>query len=308
MYSYSPIAVIIATSKSRTELLYKRSLRSVYLQKNVNPREIVIVDDNPVKEDEEYSYEFERIKAIICKLRKEILELSYQNYVRNKTTPPSFDNYFRTTLLKNTRTKGHSGTGAWNTAIFYLANKYKERQDFFIAILDDDDQYDNNYLATCCKIIQKKKNSLAAIFPHIIWKTNNGELLFSFDKKDITQQNFFIGNPGIQGSNMCIRCDILFSIRGFDETLHSATDRDLMIRFLDFLDEYNSTHTPRLTIEVIHQPLVIYHTDCPDRVTVNKILKKKGLDVFYGKYRHRFSREDFSKSLQRAKELFGYEF
>ena len=300
-----PIAVVIATSKRRTNLLFSRSLRSVYEQVDVNPIEIVIVDDNPVKEGMDTSDEFEKIHETICRLRKEILKKSYYKYTEKKHI--LFDNFFKTTLLKNTRTPGHSGTGAWNTALSYLAQKYTDK-NIFVAILDDDDEYRRDYLSTCMKLIKGHTKSIAAVFPFIEWKNKHGTMIFSFHKEQLTQRAFFIGDPGIQGSNMCIRLDILMAINGFDESLHSATDRDIMIRFLDYLEEYNSKNKEKMEIKIIPKPLVIHYADRADRVTTNKFLKKRGLNTFYKKYKDRFSEEDFIHSLERARRLFGYEY
>lgn len=297
-----PIAVIIATSKGRTELLHNRSLRSVYLQEGVNPVEVVIVDDNPVREGKSYSDEYNKIKKVIHSLREEVLKYTYNQFVEN-VGEVSFDKYFRTTLMKNTRTHGHSGTGAWNTAIFYLNNKYRDEQ-LFVAILDDDDEYLGGYLRECTYIIRKKGKNIAAIFPFIKWLESEKEMVFRFTKKDIKPKSFFIGNPGIQGSNMCIRLDLLKEIGGFDESLHSATDRDLMIRLLNYL----AVSKENLDIHIIPKVMVIHHADRPDRVTNNIKLKKLGLDLFYAKWKNKFSYEDFIKSLERSRRLFEYEY
>jgi len=284
-------------------LLYERSLRSVYEQEGVSPLEIVIVDDNPIQLGEEYSKEYKKIKEVINRLRLEIVKDKYDKQIDFYKEKTLFENCFKTTLLKNVRTKGHSGTGAWNTTIFYLSKKYKNLKNMFIAILDDDDAYKQSYLFKCIDIIRKRGNHLAAIFPYIEWRKKEEIMMFRFTKEDLTQRAFFIGNLGIQGSNMCIRGDILIDIGGFDEALYSATDRDLMIRFLDYLDLH-----PEADIEIIPEHLVVHYVNRDDRITDNKTLKKLGLDVFYKKYKHRFSEEDFNKSLERARKLFGYEY
>ena len=48
---YDPVVVVIATSNKRTDLLLERSLRSVYEQKDVNPIDIYIIDDNDKQKD-----------------------------------------------------------------------------------------------------------------------------------------------------------------------------------------------------------------------------------------------------------------
>ncbi len=291
------IAVVMATSNGRTNLLDYRSLKSVYLQKDINPVEVVIVDDNPIPEGEDVSVEYAKIKEVMEKLRKEILLDTHENLSEKKTLP--FENFFRTTLLKNNRTSGHSGTGAWNTAIYCLAERY-EPESIFVAILDDDDEYRPEYLRTCREVLRRNPNAVA-VFPHVEWVEKN--MVLAFTKEDLTPRNFFVGNPGIQGSNMCIRLDILVNIGGFDEELYSATDRDLMIQLLNYLKEKKDVE-----IEIIPEVMVLHHTDSPNRVTANRTMKKLGLDVFYKKWKSHFSEEDFQKSLERARRLFGYEY
>ncbi len=297
-----PIAIVIATSKGRTKLLYSRSLRSVYKQEGVNPLEVVIVDDNPVAERKDHSGEYMKIKDAIESLRNELLRNTYERFLEY-TENVSFDEFFKTTLIKNSRTRGHSGTGAWNTAIYYLAKKYP-KNELFVAILDDDDEYMGGYLSECSKIIKNNGDRIVAVFPFIKWRRSEGDMVLEFKREDITPRSFFIGDPGIQGSNMCIKLDLLKDVGGFDENLYSATDRDLMIRLLNHM----SNSKQNLEIYLIPKPMVIYHTDQPDRVTNNRHLKKLGLDVFYEKWRDDFSEKDFVKSLDRARRLFGYEF
>ena len=282
------IYVIIATSKKRTRLLINRALKSVYEQEKVDPKKIkiIIVDDNYVGKNAGYSDEFYLIKKEINVLRKDF-KLN--------------DNEFNTVLLPNLKTKYHSGSGAWNTAIEYIKDDRKKTISY-TAILDDDDEYKKNCLYECYQKIDK---DTLAVFPTIVWKDHLNERILYFKKELLTPKNFFIGNPGVQGSNMFFRSDILEKIGGFDENLHSATDRDLMIRFLFYLNSF--TDSIYKHIKIIDKPLVIHYADGTDRVTNDRKLKKLGLDTFYKKYKSMFSQEDFIKSIERSKKLFGYE-
>ena len=305
-YSPSSIVVIIATSQGRTELLLNRSLRSVYEQENVNSK-VIVVDDNPIFDGMGYSKEFETIKEGIKELRKAILIQRFERFKsKMKNTDLTFKDYFPTTLLKNNRAKGNSGTGAWNTAIYHLESTMED-QLFYISILDDDDEYKTAYLSSCLKSIQSSRSMPAAIFTPIIWKGDGFEEVHYIDENKLTQKDFFIGNPGVQGSNMCFRSDILFRLKGFDENLPSTTDRDLMIRFLDLLEENYGKHPEQARINVTKIPLVVHHAYGKYRVTDNNEKKRKGLDIFYSKYIPRFSNKDLTRSLERARRLFGYE-
>ncbi len=68
-----PIIVIIATSYARTNLLLERSLKSVYEQININPHQVYIVDDNPIKENEKFSNEYGRIKGYPLKVGQQLI-------------------------------------------------------------------------------------------------------------------------------------------------------------------------------------------------------------------------------------------
>ena len=190
------LAVLIATSQGRMDLLFSRSLKSV-LNQTVSPSLIVIVDDNDnsiVSDAIEY-----RIKGMgIDNLR----------------------------YLSNSHTHGMSGTGAWNTGIEDIKTILGE--DSYTAFLDDDDEWAPNHLEVCLREIEQ--HNPVGVFPWL-HRTDMDHPL-SFTQEQLTITNFLIGDPGIQGSNMVIRTGALVSVGCFDETLPSCTDRDIMISLL----------------------------------------------------------------------------
>jgi len=274
------IFIIIATSLRRTNLLINKSLKSVYYQKKINPNlvNIIIVDDNRNNE------EFLKVKNNVLKLRKKC---------RLKNTQ------FKTYLIKNKKTRFNSGTGAWNTAIDFI---YKKCQNCYILFLDDDDWYDDFYLYNLKKHMNGK---FLAIFSPIRWIFKNFYLDFKITYRYLTPREFFIRNPGIQASNMCFRIDVLRNIKGFDEKLSSTTDRDLVIRFLQYC-KTNNLHLKEV-VKIIDYNGVFYNATNKSSITKNLKKKHRGLDVFYEKYKREFSIEDLELSLKRAKKLFKYE-
>ncbi|MBO4698049.1 glycosyltransferase family 2 protein [bacterium] len=256
------IGVIIATSMGRTENLFSCSLNSVLLQTRL-PDTIAVVDDNNF---EEISIE---IKARIEQSGNPLI-----NYIKNK------------------RTKNMSGTGAWNTGIMFLSEKLGN--DSYITILDDDDSWDPEYLAVLEQTISQNKNAVA-VFPFL--KRSDCDEVSTFIKEDLTVKNFLIGDPGIQGSNMCFKTDCLLETGGFDENLASCTDRDLMIRFLQKYGNEN--------VIIIEQKLV-NHFAGKNTVTANYEKKKAGLDSFYSKHIGLFDFPTLEKSLRRAVSFFKY--
>lgn len=267
-------SVIIATSQNRIEWLINRSLASVYKQLEVDKSEInvFVIDDN---ENENVFFE----------IKKRV------EHLRNDLNLKATD--FPTTILKNKRAKFMSGTGAWNTGIF---ETHKLFPDGYVSILDDDDEYWPNHLADCATTISE---NTVAVFQRLIWQnddtsTMNADLI----KEQLTAENFFIGNPGVQGSNMFFKTESIIEIDGFDETLPNTTDRDLMIRFL-WKNDLNK-------IEVIETVGINHYNHKREKVNNDISRKKQGLDLFYKKYKSHFSEEAYQKSLARAKAFFSY--
>lgn len=267
-------SVIIATSQNRTDWLINRSLTSVYKQLGIDKSKwcVFVIDDN------ENENEFSEIVKRIEHLRKD-LQLK--------------ETEFPTTVLKNTRTRFMSGTGAWNTGIF---EAYKQFPKGFVCILDDDDEYLQNHLTDCVTAISE---NAVAVFQRLIWQNDDTSTMnVDLTKDQLTAENFFIGNPGVQGSNMFFKTQNLVDIGGFDESLPNTTDRDLMIRFLWKNDTNN--------IVVIETIGVTHYNHKLEKVNNDIPRKKKGLDLFYKKYKAHFSEEAFKKSLARAKTFFNY--
>lgn len=305
-----PIIIIIATSFARTNLLLERSLRSVYEQININPHQIYIVDDNPIQDGKMYSDEYKKIKNIIKILREKILKPKFEIFKKQRETYNiKFDNFFHTNLIQNTRTKGFSGTGAWNSGAF-KALRYSKR-NFFLAFLDDDDEWKTNYLETLYISVSKPEKKLINGKLKNIKTIASVSGFFRIEKKKtieikankdtFTKDNFFVGNPGLQGSNLFIELKTFWTIGGFDESLKSATDRDLAIRLI----EHERIRVSK-KIVFIDECLVNHHATSENRVTTIPSNKKQGLDLFYRKYLHQFSKELQDKSLSRAKKLFNY--
>ena len=274
------ITAIIATSAGRTNLLLTRSLKSVYEQSFSKNVFVVVVDDN---KDEA---EFECIKRGIKKLRKGL----------------NLKQKFPTKCIKNTRTKFHSHTGANNSGALFSLDLNKNLKNQFFAFLDDDDSWHKHYLKECFdKISQHKNTALVACGLNFITKTRVQKLYPSKDSVDL--EKIFVKNPHIQGSNLFINAKAFFGLGGFDESLKSTTDRDLMMRYVEFIKV-----NPHLKSIFVKKALVNHFADENlRRVSNDKDTKKQGLDIFYRKYLHRFKPSLQEASLLRAKKLFDYE-
>ena len=267
-------SVIIATSQKRTTWLINRSLKSVYEQVGIDKTEwkIFIIDDN--EGDAEIIKIQTQIEILRLDLRLDDLE-------------------FSTTVLKNKKTPFMSGTGAWNTGIF---EAHRFFPNSYISILDDDDEYLPTHLSDCVTAIGE---DTIAVFQRLIWQNNDRSTMkVDLTKEQLISENFYIGNPGVQGSNMFFKTQSLVDIGGFDETLPNTTDRDLMIRFLWKNDLRK--------IKVIESIGVIHYNHKKQKVNNDLPRKQQGLDLFYKKYKSHFSKEAYQKSLVRAKKYFSY--
>ncbi len=284
------ISVIIATAFSRTPLLLSRALLSIYKQSRINPEfvDIIIVDDNPIGHGKAHSLEYPKIAEGIHHLRK---DLSLD------------DREFTTSLLVNARTSRNSGTGAWNTGIH---EAFRHQSHGFVSILDDDDEYHPDHLNRCASICLLKPE-MTGVFQSLVWKNHDGsEWKFPLHKQQITPNAFFVGNPGVQGSNMFFKTSTLMDVGGFDENLPSTTDRDLMIRYLWHLKRFAPDKDPDTLFEVIEEEGVIHHNHSGIKVNNSYELKHKGLELFYQKFKSYFSEDEYNHSLVRAFNFFQY--
>lgn len=280
------INIIIATTFYRNDLLINRSLKSVYEQiiDDKSKIKVIIVDDNEVSQ--------------IPILKEEI------QYLRRKLKLGQDD--FETFVISNTRRKHQSGTGAWNTGIFFIKT-LGNWEESFIAILDDDDEWYPDYLKKCVSEIVEN-NQIIAVFSRIIWRNEEDNIVQELTYEKLTQRHFFIGNPGVQGSNIFIKTKILIEINGFNENYASTTDREIMIRFLDYIENQNKILENKLICKIVEEPLVIHYNHKGKKVNNDFIKKRQSLDLFYKEYKKRFLYEDFIKSLERAKKYFNYEY
>jgi len=273
-----PVVVVIATcGKDRVRLLLDRALASVRKQTLVCDRIVVVsdndIDDNLISEEE--------VKACF----------------------PKKDQY-KVYLLQNKRTTGCSGTGAWNTGIQTAFGWYGE--NCWVAILDDDDYWKDDHVQECLDAASKVGVSDCQwVVSGIIRRSNSsGEFKDSFEPIPCMKpsaKDFFTTNPGVQGSNLFVRCGLLQRSGMFDEKLPSTTDRDLCIRLSDDLFNKDGSFASTGKYTVVH-----YADQNIRRVsTSGSPMKIQGLQRFFLKHAPRMDEEQRESFKARAKKLFG---
>ncbi len=263
------IAVVIAT-KNHPELLSKSALPSVISQ-TLRPEYLVVVDDSSPDYQQQNHYTVESIKQIFTHVH----------------------------YLKNKRTK--SASGSWNTAIEFLLHEAGNVEQLFIAILDGNDTWESTYLEHCSHFIfSQKLDMVAADFYRIENGSATPTRIITEAPELLQAADFLVGNPGIQGSNMFCRIDILLSAGGFDEELQSTTEWDMCLRICDL----GNVHYARLPLTLVN------HFADNNRALLNQRGAREmlqGLTAFWKKYSGRMTEIQRNKFSQRALDLFDWE-
>lgn len=268
------VAAIIATSCQRWATTLERSLASVVAQQGVWPNtvEIIVVDDNKHPDE-------------IIETRRVVAQVM-------SGAPAGFS----AIVLPNVRTKGYSGTGAWNTAVDDLISRGASRS-ILVLFLDDDDAWTPLHVARC---VDRSAPRVMGVFEDTLRICSGSRMRQSIRKSELTVDSFFVGNPGIQTGNICLRLGALMDVGGFDESLRSATDRDLMIRLLRHFESELGAFV------LTHRIGLHYFADHDGRVSCDLEAKQVGLDAFYAKHWDFPHPELWTQSFERASRLFGY--
>lgn len=260
------IAVVIAT-KDRGALLSERALASVAAQTRI-PGHLVVADDSSP---------------------------NGRSGNRNIVSSVSLPNCL-VTYLENERTVGASGS--WNTAIDFLLRQVEDPADLFVAILDDDDAWTPDYLERCLALARDQALDMVAADILRIETTDDAPVL-NTAPESLRASDFLTGNPGIQGSNLFVRLNVLLAAGAFDEEFGSTTDRDICIRISDL----GTVRYGRLAL-----PLVRHYADAgrPRLSTRGSELKLDGLTSFWHKYGGRMTSVQRDAFCERARALFDW--
>ena len=261
----STIAVIVATC-DRPELLASRSIPSILAQIK-QPDILIIIDDSR-------------------SLKNKVKNAAYVQSIRSESTVIS--------LVSNQRTPGASG--AWNTGIDLIFRQVELPEDTYVAILDDDDAWRPSYLAKCIERASSGNYDLVAADLSRI-EDVNGPPLEDPGPSMLNAEDFLVGNPGLQASNLFLRLSTMLMAGCFDESIRSSTDRDLCIRLSD-LSTIRFTRLPEVLVDHYAEPGRARLTSSGSEA------KLSGLDTFWNKYGGRMTPLQRSAFTQRAISAF----
>ena len=260
------IIVIIATH-NRSFFLRNRALASVFKQTRY-PDSVIIVDDsdNP------------------------------SEYQLNSDVVESFKRIIQSNVV-HLFTKGSQGAAySWNIAVESIMDECENPDNVFLAFLDDDDAWDERYLAECENVANRCNCDMVASH---FYRVENDNKIYSESPISLVANDFLVGNPGIQGSNIFIRLSKFLEAGCFNENLTSCTDRDLCIRLADM---------GTVRYQSIAMPLMYHYAENNRKrlSTPNSAEKNLGLEQFWLKYSKRMSDTQRGNFLRRAEELFDW--
>ncbi|MDR2943906.1 MAG: glycosyltransferase [Methanosarcinales archaeon] len=201
----------------------------------------------------------------------------------------------RVFLIPNNRIQNLAG--AVNAGIEYLIKYFCISDSDYVAILDDDDYWDFRYLQNCLSFSTDVDCDwvISGIIRH------DSEYPAGIKQKiprTFVQNDFLIGNPNIQGSNLFVKISKLNEAGGFSEELVSTTDRDVCIKLLDL---------KCIKFGFLRNHMV--HHDClsrGDRLSSKGSERKiDGLRIFFNKYKNHMTDDEKSLFVDRSIHLFG---
>ena len=257
-----PIEIVaVVATHNREEHLRTRSLPSIQRQTVLPNRVCIVVDEHVNSGDTDIA----------------ALEKDY----------PAFR------FIRNCRTKGASG--AWNCGILEVTDLPETQKYCYLAILDDDDSWEPNHLEKC---LEKTHNGLVDWVVSGIVRHEDGRNLFQTIPDSLQQDDFFVGNPHVQGSNLFVSLRLFYRAGMFDEFLPSCTDRDLCIRLFDAARDLNIQSTQTHTVHHYAYSNVLRLS------TPSSNNKKLGVLRFAQKHTRRMTEEQRSMYWTRAKDLF----
>ena len=165
----------------------------------------------------------------------------------------------------------------------------------YLALLDDDDWWDERYLEHCVATVTTSDTDLAVagIQRYDVDHPEGRKLSIP---KSLEIDDFLVGNPNLQGSNLFVRLSCFLRTGGFDEQLQSTTDRDFCIRLFESCE----VRWSRIDTHLVH-----HNARSEGRLSDRGGTRKEaGLRAFADKHLIRMSADQRSQFRERSKRLF----
>lgn len=205
-----PVVAVVATAgEDRLVLLTERALPSIARQTSQVDLVVVVSDNDPLSDHLEED-DVTRCFGVGSNVR----------------------------LILNSRTRGNSGTGAWNTGIYAALEAFGE--DCWVAILDDDDEWKENHIELCLRVANEKSQWIAS---GLIRCSLSGRKNETFPTSKPSAKDFFAANPGVQGKHML--STNLFALHRLTNN-HDFIGSNLFVRVGSLLGKCEFYHTFRL--------------------------------------------------------------
>jgi nucleoside-diphosphate-sugar epimerase/GT2 family glycosyltransferase len=270
------VAVVIAT-RNRPQMLQTRSLPAA-LRQTYPAALVVVVDDSD--------------RALRPDVRRVV------DGVRHGLGAGSCT---RVEYVENSQCPGASGS--WNTGIAWAYRRLCLRGSMpqglvYVAILDDDDEWEADHLQRC---VDCTAHTGASVIVSGIVRIDSSGRSSRPIPAALTREQFLVGNPNVQGSNLFVAMDAVLRAGLFDEALLSCTDRDLLLRLLDLPEFSWAAVSP-------HAWTVLHYADA-DRLrlsTPGSLTKSAGLDYFWFKHSRSMTADVARACLGRAQQYFGW--
>ena len=197
-------------------------------------------------------------------------------------------------LLANRRTRG--AAGAWNTALDHLARTEGAPTTVVVSFIDDDDWWEPGHLACVADLAEHGAEVIATPLVRHDVAGPDGRVHAPPDM--LRAEDFLVGNPGVQGSNLSARLSALLQAGCFDEALSSCTDRDLAIRLADLGVAYARAEGGEAHHDTLHGGARLSDP--------GSAAKRNGLGTFFVKWGWRMTAEERTAAEQRARQLFSW--
>ena|GEM_PF-426162 len=276
------VVALVATTRTRRDLLLTRAVPSILAQTRVPDRLLVVIDQPPKDSAEEFA----AVERYERSLRTELKVLCGDR--------------IHVKVARNFRTRERAA-GAWNHGIDLLnrdASLRERPRVCYVAVLDDDDSWEPRHIEVCAAGVRERDLDMVitGLIRHI---TPDDDGYRQSIPECLDPQQLFIKNPHVQGSNLFINLKSLMDVGLFDENLRSCTDRDLCIRLLD-LPHFRYGSVPHHTV---HH----FADERSDRLTARSSSAKiEGLTAFWDKYADRFNAEVRTQALEAWSQRFGW--